>query len=76
MPDWLWSYLLTATGIGCIYLQGKKLEIGWLLAVFAQVLWIAYAFASKQYGFIGAAIAYGSMFFLNWRRWRAEPSTK
>ena len=67
-----WSYLLTAVGIFGIYLAGRKNLYGWAVGLGAQVLWIAYAISTEQWGFIVSAFAYGSVYARNWSRWAKE----
>ena len=67
-----WSYLLTAVGIFGIYLAGRKNLYGWAVGLGAQVLWIAYAISTEQWGFIVSAFAYGSVYAKNWSRWAKE----
>lgn len=67
-----WSWILTFVGISGLYLAGRKRWAGWAIGLGAQVLWVAYAVATRQWGFIFSAIAYGSVYALNVRRWRAE----
>lgn len=58
-------------GIMGIYLAGKRNMYGWAVGVLAQILWIFYALATHQYGFIVSALAYGWMYarnFINWRK--------
>jgi hypothetical protein len=67
----LWSWLLAIIGIFGIYFVGKKTVWGWLVLLVNEVIWIAYAISTKQYGFIVSAIAYGIVYvksFMNWRR--------
>ena len=70
--DQLWSYLLAAVGIVGIYIAGKKNYWGWFIGLMAQVLWIAYAIATQQWGFIASALAYGWLYLHNWLKWRTE----
>lgn len=65
-----WSYLLTAVGVFGLWLAGKKDPRGWMVGVFAQILWILYATATKQYGFYISSIAYGWVYLKNARAWR------
>jgi len=67
-----WSYLLAAVGVLGLHLAGKKRSIGWLINLSAQALWIAYAIATQQYGFIISALAYATVYFNNYRKWRNE----
>lgn len=68
----IWSIALAAVGILGLYLAGRKNVWGWAIGVGAQVLWIAYAIVTQQYGFILSALAYGWVYSLNWWRWRRE----
>lgn len=72
MPFWAWSYLLTAVGIAGLFLAGSKRKLGWAIGIFAQVLWIAYASATGQFGFYISAVAYGSVYLRNYLKWRKE----
>lgn len=67
-----WSYLLTAVGVFGLWLAGRKDRRGWIVGVFAQVLWIAYATATQQWGFYVSALAYGWVYVRNARAWRPE----
>ena len=68
----VWSYALAAVGILGIYLAGRRSLWGWAVGVAAQVLWIAFAVATSQYGFIISALAYGAVYGRNWRCWARE----
>jgi hypothetical protein len=65
-----WSYLLTAVGIyGLLLLRAKK-SIGWVVGLAAQTLWLAYAIATRQWGFILSAACYGTVNTLGLIAWR------
>lgn len=66
----LWSYLLAAVGIAGLYLAGKGKRLGWAVGVGAQLLWVAYATFTHQFGFYISAAAYTWVYALNWWRWR------
>ena len=68
----VWSYLLTAAGVTGIWLAGRKSTWGWAIGLGAQVLWVAYAVATRQWGFIVSALVYGSVYARNWVRWTRE----
>lgn len=70
MVPWWWSWLLTAVGVTGLYLAGSKKRLGWLVGIGAQGLWIAYALATEQYGFLASALAYGAVYVRNARKWR------
>ena len=66
---WWWSWLLTAVGIAGLWIAGMRMSLGWAIGLAAQGLWIAYAVATRQWGFIASAFAYGFVYARNWRRW-------
>jgi len=65
----LWSVVLTIVGATGIYLTGRKLWLGFAIGLFAQTLWVAYGFATGQWGFYGSAAIYGWVNYLGLRRW-------
>jgi len=67
-----WSWLLTAVGVTGLYFAGRKRSLGWAIGLGAQVLWVAYALTTDQYGFLVSAGAYGWIYAKNLRAWRAE----
>lgn len=69
---WWWSWLLTLVGATGLYLAGRRQKIGWAVGFCAQGLWISYALATDQLGFLVSAGVYGSVYARNWLRWRAE----
>lgn len=71
MNQW-WSWLLTAVGVTGLYFAGKKVWWAWTIGLGAQVLWLTYAIATEQYGFIVSAGAYGWVYGNNALKWRRE----
>lgn len=67
---WWWSWLLTAVGVVGLFLAGSRRSVGWAVGLGAQMLWVAYAIHSQQWGFIASALAYGSVYARNFYRWR------
>ena len=67
-----WSFVLAGIGILGIYLAGRKSLWGWAIGVGAQLLWIVYAIVTQQWGFIASAVAYASVYGLNWYRWSVD----
>lgn len=70
-----WSYALAAVGVFGLWLAGRKSKTGWAVGLGAQVLWIGYALATDQPGFILSALAYGWVYgrnFLAWHRTEKE----
>jgi len=68
------SWLLTAVGAFGLYLAGKRDRRGWIVGIGAQSLWIAYATATKQWGFYASALAYGWVYIKNARAWKDTPA--
>jgi hypothetical protein len=64
-----WSWLLTLVGVFGLWLAGRKDRRGWIVGLCAQVLWIAYATATHQWGFYVSAFAYGAVYLRNARAW-------
>lgn len=64
-----WSWLLTAVGVVGLYFAGKKVWWAWTVGLSAQVLWLAYALTTEQYGFVVSAGAYGWVYARNARLW-------
>lgn len=72
MIPWWWSWLLTAVGICGLWAAGSRKSWGWLIGLGAQVLWIAYALHSRQFGFLVSALAYGFVYGRNFLAWHRE----
>lgn len=72
MSALIWSTVLAAVGILGLYVAGRRLWWGWAIGLAAQVLWIAYAIVTRQWGFIASALAYGFVYGRNALRWRRE----
>lgn len=69
--EW-WSWILTLFGVSAMYMAGKNNKWGWVLGIFSQVLWIAFAIVTYQYGFIIASLLYGSVYAKNFINWNKE----
>ena len=68
----MWSWVLAVVGVIGIYFVGRKTIWGWIVLLFNEVLWIAYAVITEQYGFIFSAIAYGVVYVKSYRHWKRE----
>ena len=68
----IWSWVLAVIGVTGIFLVGRKTIWGWLILCVNEVLWIAYALATKQYGFIAMAIAYAAVYIKSFMHWKKE----
>lgn len=73
MNAW-WSWVLTIWGVASLILAGRRktAALGWAVGLSVQLLWIAYALATKQWGFIFSALACGAACARNWFTWRRE----
>ncbi len=69
---WWWSWMLAGVGVTGLWLAGNREVGGWWIGVAVQLLWIAYAVVSKQWGFIMSALAYGFVNVRNLLKWRRE----
>ena len=74
MSGWWWSWLLTVVGVTGLWLAGRKVWWAWFVGLGAQVLWLAYAVATRQYGFLVSAVAYGWVYAKNGIAWSRERS--
>ncbi|WP_433355588.1 hypothetical protein ACQP25_17135 [Microtetraspora malaysiensis] len=71
MSAW-WSWALTLVGITGLWFAGRRKAYGWAIGLGAQLLWIAYAVATRQWGFIASALVYGLVYARNYVAWRRE----
>lgn len=67
-----WSWSLTALGLVGLWLAGSKRRVGWVFGIAVQPVWIVFAIATHQYGFVLSAAMYGLVYARNWWRWHAE----
>ena len=67
-----WSWVLTAFGIFGLWVAGSGKSWGWLIGLGIQVVWIWFAIATKQYGFIVSAIAYSIVYGRNYKKWKSK----
>ena len=66
MAGW-WSWILTIGGCLGLWAAGSGRRWGWGVCLATQALWLAYAVATDQGGFIIGAIVYGAVYLRNWR---------
>lgn len=71
MVSQLWSWVLVAVGASGLFLVGRRVWWGWLVLIFNESLWIAYAILSQQYGFVVGATIYKIVYLNNLRLWRS-----
>jgi hypothetical protein len=72
MTNIWWSISLSLIGITGLHIAGMKSQWGWFIGLGAQFLWVVFAIATNQYGFILSAAAYGAVNWNNLRKWRAD----
>jgi len=68
----MWSYVLAVVGVTGIFFVGQKTIWGWLVLLTNECIWIAYALATNQYGFIFMAVAYASVYIKSFIGWRND----
>jgi len=62
-------YVLSVIGVTALVIIGRGYWWGWVLAFANECIWVGFALATRQYGFILGAIVYGSVNIYNARRW-------
>lgn len=67
-----WSWLLAAVGVTGLWLAGSRRALGWQIGLGVQVLWIAYAITTAQWGFIASALAFAAVNLRNLIKWKRE----
>lgn len=72
MPEMTWSFLLAAVGVAGLWIAGRNNRWGWFIGLSAQLLWVAYALVTEQYGFLLSAFAYGFVYAKNFYAWRKK----
>jgi hypothetical protein len=71
-----WSYLLAAIGIAGLLIAANAPRVGWWFNIAAQLVWITYAVATRQWGFLASAFGYGVAYARLLRRaYRAPAAT-
>jgi len=72
----IFSWFLAAVGIIGVYIAGNKNKWGWAIGALYQVLWIVYAFFTKQYPFIIVCLFYLAIYVKNFFGWSQEKVTE
>lgn len=68
----IWSWLLTAVGVACFFLAGRKVWWAWYVGLAGQALWLAYSVITQQWGFLVGVALYTWVYTTNARRWTKE----
>jgi len=66
------SWVLAVIGVTGIFFVGRKTIWGWYVLLFNEILWIAYAVNTKQYGFIFSALAYAAVYVKSYLHWKKD----
>lgn len=57
-----WSYALAVLGVSGLFIAANRPKVGWWFNIVAQVVWLAYAVATRQWGFLLTAVAYAYVY--------------
>ena len=68
----IWSWVLTAVGLTCFYLAGRKVWWAWYVGLAGQALWLAYSILTQQWGFLVGVVAYSLVYTRNAAAWTRE----
>lgn len=68
----IWSWVLTAVGLTCFFLAGRKVWWAWYVGIASQVLWLTYSVLTQQWGFLVGVVLYTWVYVGNARRWTRE----
>jgi hypothetical protein len=64
------STVLAAVTLLSMWLIGRRLAVGWLVAIGAQFLWVPYDLWSHQPGFLLITLASVPVYMRGWRNFR------
>ena len=65
MPSQWWSWLITIATLTGLWLAGSGKRWAWGFNAALQLLWVAYAIVTQQWGFLVAAPIYAAVFLRN-----------
>lgn len=74
----VFPYILSVLGITGLLAIGRRLWWGWIIALANECLWILFALATEQHGFLlgaffyGAVNAYNAVFWFRAWRWKGH----
>lgn len=72
MSQW-WSWALTVNGLVGLWLVARLARKGWIVLIGNEILWVAYAFSTRQWGFIAMAVTYGAVYVVAYQKWTRIP---
>ena len=58
----VWSYILATVGVTGLWIAATRPKVGWWFNIAAQAVWLAYAIATRQWGFLVTAVAYAVVY--------------
>ena len=64
----VWSFVLAAVGVTGLFIAASRPRVGWWFNIVAQAVWLAYALATQQWGFVVTAVAYALVYVRLLRR--------
>ena len=67
--------MLPILGVTALWASGSGKRWGWLVGFVGQLLWIVYALASQQSGFLLSAAALAAIYARNALHWRGDLTT-
>ena len=59
-----------SANLTAMILAGRKLWYAWLIGVGAEMMWIAYGYATAQWGFAFFGFIFGAVYLRNAHKWR------
>lgn len=72
MSDQWWSWALTAVGVACFWLAGRKVWWSWYVGLGGQVTWLAYSLITQQWGFLVGVVVYSAVYARNAYAWTRD----
>lgn len=75
MSPQIWSWILSAMGVLCFWLAGRKIWWAWYVGLSTQCVWLAYSLATQQWGFLVGVALYTAVYTKNARLWTSEHRT-
>ena len=71
-----WGFILTAMGLLAMWLVPKRPKLGWSIGIASEVVWLAFALATDQPGFVIGAVLYGIVYGRNLWKCCRKPSQR
>ena len=68
----LLGFAINGAGLWATWLCGNHHRMGWMVNAVAQIGWVVYAVLLFQWGLIPGTIAWGVIYYRNWKKWKTE----